>query len=66
MPRRRNLLAVSLASFLASVGFMVVVPLLPGLVREVVGAEVDSAGLWLGLAISVSPLLTALTGLFWG
>jgi len=64
--RRRNLLAVSLASFLASVGFMVVVPLLPGLVREVVGADVASAGLWLGLAISVSPLLTALTGPFWG
>jgi MFS transporter, DHA1 family, multidrug resistance protein len=64
--RRRNLLAVSLAAFLASVGFMVVMPLLPGLIREVVGPDVESAGLWLGLAIGVSPLLTALSGPFWG
>jgi MFS transporter, DHA1 family, multidrug resistance protein len=64
--RRRNLLAVSLAAFLASVGFMVVMPLLPGLISEVVGGDVARSGLWLGLAISVSPLLTALTGPVWG
>ncbi|MCC6175926.1 MAG: MFS transporter [Chloroflexi bacterium] len=63
--RRRNLLAVSVASFLASVGFMVVMPVLPGLIREVTGDDPAAAGLWLGLAISVSPLLTALTGPIW-
>jgi MFS family permease len=44
---------------------MVVMPLLPGLVRDVVGGDIAAAGLWLGVAISVSPLLTALTGPFW-
>ena len=61
--RRRNLLAVSLAAFLASVGFMVVMPVLPGLLQDV-GAG-GAIGVWLGLAISVSPLLTAVTGPFW-
>ena len=63
--RRRNLIAVSVAAFLASVGFMVVMPLLPGLIREVIGGDGSQVGLWLGLAISVSPFLTALTGPFW-
>lgn len=63
--RRRNLLAVSLAAFLASVGFMVVMPFLPGLLREVTGVDSTASGLWLGLAISIAPLMTALTGPIW-
>jgi DHA1 family multidrug resistance protein-like MFS transporter len=63
--RRRNLIAVSVACFLASVGFMVVMPFLPGLLREVTGADAASTGLWLGLAISIAPLMTALTGPIW-
>ncbi|MFN8632598.1 MAG: MFS transporter [Chloroflexota bacterium] len=63
--RRRNLIAVSIACFLASVGFMVVMPFLPGLLREVTGGDAASTGLWLGLAISISPLMTALTGPIW-
>lgn len=63
--RRRNLIAVSVVSFLASVGFMVIMPFLPGLLREVTGSDAGSAGLWLGLAISVAPLMTALTGPLW-
>jgi MFS transporter, DHA1 family, multidrug resistance protein len=63
--RRRNLIAISVASFLASVGFMVVMPFLPGLLREVTGGDAASTGLWLGLAISIAPLMTALTGPLW-
>lgn len=63
--RRRNLIAVSVASFLASVGFMVVMPFLPGLIGEVTGSDTASNGLWLGLAISIAPLMTALTGPLW-
>jgi MFS family permease len=63
--RRRNLIAISVACFLASVGFMVVMPFLPGLLREVTGGDAASAGLWLGFAISISPLMTALTGPLW-
>ena len=63
--RRRNLVAISLVSFLASVGFMVVMPFLPGLLRETAGSESASTGLWLGLAISIAPLMTALTGPIW-
>jgi MFS transporter, DHA1 family, multidrug resistance protein len=63
--RRRNLIAVSVACFLASVGFMVVMPFLPGLLREVTGADAAGVSLWLGLAISIAPLMTALTGPIW-
>src|SRR5581483_4493402 len=63
--RRRNLIAISVACFLASVGMMVVMPSLPGLLREVSGDDSGMAGLWLGLAISIAPLMTALTGPFW-
>jgi MFS family permease len=63
--RRRNLIAVSVASFLASVGFMIVMPFLPGLLREVTGSDAAASGLWLGLAISIAPLMTALTGPVW-
>lgn len=63
--RRRNLIAVSVACFLASVGFMVVMPFLPGLLREVTGADAAGVGLWLGLAISIAPLMTAITGPIW-
>ena len=67
--RRRNLLAVSLASFLASVGFMVATPVLPGLLTQVTTPDSLGAGLgvglWFGLAISVAPLLTAMTGPLW-
>lgn len=63
--RRRNLLAVSLASLLASVGFTVALPVLPGLLREVASDDLGRLGLWLGLAISVSPLLTAVSGPIW-
>jgi DHA1 family multidrug resistance protein-like MFS transporter len=63
--RRRNLIAISVASFLASVGFMVVMPFLPGLLREVTGGDAASTGLWLGFAISIAPLMTALTGPLW-
>src|SRR5688500_19254999 len=63
--RRRNLIAVSVASFLASVGFMVVMPFLPGLLREVTGSDAAGSGLWLGRAISIAPLMPALTGPLW-
>ncbi len=63
--RRRNLIAISVASFLSSVGFMVVMPFLPGLLREVTGGDAASSGLWLGLAISIAPLMTAITAPIW-
>jgi len=63
--RRRNLLAISIACFLASVGFMVIMPFLPGLLREVTGSDSAGSGLWLGLAISIAPLATALCGPLW-
>jgi MFS family permease len=63
--RHRNLIAISAACFLASVGMMVVMPSLPTLLQDVAGSDGASVGLWLGLAISVAPLMTALTGPFW-
>jgi DHA1 family multidrug resistance protein-like MFS transporter len=63
--RRRNLIAISVVAFLASVGFMVIMPFLPGLLRETAGSDSAGSGLWLGLAISIAPLMTALTGPVW-
>ena len=63
--RRRNLIAISIACFLSSVGFMVIMPFLPGLLREVTGSDAAGSGLWLGLAISIAPLATALCGPIW-
>src|SRR5919112_6108666 len=67
--RRRNLLAVSLASFLASVGFMVATPVLPDLITQVTTPDSLGSGLgvglWFGIAISIAPLLTAVTGPIW-
>jgi MFS family permease len=63
---RRNLLAAYVAAFFASLGFSFVTPLLPLFVLEILDGDLATVGFWVGIALGVSPLLTAITGPFWG
>lgn len=63
---RRNLLAVYIGAFFASLGFSFVTPLLPLFVLDLLGGDIGPVGFWVGMAIGISPLLTAATGPYWG
>ena len=62
----RNLLAVYIGSFFASIGFAFATPLLPLFTLELLFGDTAAVGFWVGLAIGISPALTALTGPVWG
>ena len=63
---RRNLLALTAASFMTSVGFIFVMPLLPLLMAELVGGDSTAATAWSGLAFGISPLMGAALAPIWG
>ena len=63
---RRNLLAVYIGAFFAALGFSFVTPLLPLFVLELLDGDIAAVGFWVGIAFGVSPLLTAVTGPYWG
>ena len=65
-PWRRNQAAVTLVAFVGFTGFTLVMPFLALYVRELgVRSDADVA-LWTGLALGVTPAITALCGPFWG
>ena len=63
---RRNLLAVYIAAFFASLGFSFVTPLLPLYILELLDGDLARVAMWVGISLGVSPLLTALTAPWWG
>jgi DHA1 family multidrug resistance protein-like MFS transporter len=63
---RRNLLAIYVGAFFAALGLSFVTPLMPLLTLELLEGDLARVGLWVGIAIGISPLLTALTGPWWG
>src|SRR5712691_3520095 len=63
---RRNEWAVYIGTFFASLGFSFVSPLMPLLVLDLLDGDQSLAGLWVSIAIGMSPALTALTGPWWG
>lgn len=63
---RRNLLATYIAAFCASLGFSLVTPLLPLFMLELLEGDIGRVGFWVGAAVGISPLMTALTGPWWG
>ena len=63
---RRNLLAVYVGAFFAQLGFSCVTPLMPLLTLDLLDGDLGQVGLWVGIAVGISPLLTALTGPWWG
>jgi MFS transporter, DHA1 family, multidrug resistance protein len=63
---RRNLFAVTSASFIGFMGFTLVMPFLP-LYFHLLGVDdVGRVAMWSGLSLGVTPALTALLAPFWG
>ena len=66
MGYRRNLFAVTSASFIGFMGFTLVMPFLP-LYFHLLGVDdVGRVAMWSGLSLGVTPALTALLAPFWG
>jgi DHA1 family multidrug resistance protein-like MFS transporter len=63
---RKNLFAVTAASFIGFTGFTVVMPFLPLYFQTLGLRDVGAIALWSGLSLGVTPALTALLSPFWG
>src|SRR5688572_30965330 len=63
---RRNQFAVTAASFVGFTGFTLVMPFLPLYIRELGVQDEGEVALWTGLALGVTPGITALLAPFWG
>jgi MFS family permease len=66
MGYRRNLFAVTSASFIGFMGFTLVMPFLPLYFHQLGVDEVGRVAMWSGLSLGVTPALTALLAPFWG
>ena len=65
-PWRRNVFAVTAASFMGYTGFTLVMPFLPLFIRELGVDDVREVAMWTGLSLGVTPGLTALLAPAWG
>jgi DHA1 family multidrug resistance protein-like MFS transporter len=63
---RRNLFAVTAASFIGFTGFTLVMPFLPLYFQQLGVRDVGEVALWSGLSLGVTPALTAVLAPFWG
>src|SRR5207253_10399751 len=63
---RRNLFAVTAASFIGFTGFTLVMPFLPLYFKSLGVQDVGEIAMWSGLSLGVTPALTALLAPFWG
>ncbi len=63
---RRNLVAVTGASFVGFTGFTLVMPFLPLYIQQLGVTDVGEIAWWTGLTLGATPALTALCGPFWG
>jgi MFS transporter, DHA1 family, multidrug resistance protein len=63
---RRNLFAVTAASFIGFMGFTLVMPFLPLYLHQLGVTDVGEVAMWSGLCLGVTPALTALLAPFWG
>ena len=63
---RRNLFAVTAASFIGFTGFTLVMPFLPLYFQQLGVTDVGEIALWSGLSLGVTPAVTALMSPFWG
>jgi MFS family permease len=65
-PWRRNQLAVTVAAAMVFLAFTLVMPFLPFYVESLGVRDPAAVALWSGLLLTVSPLLAAILGPFWG
>jgi len=63
---RRNLFAVTAASFIGFTGFTLVMPFLPLYFKLLGVNDVGEIAMWSGLSLGVTPALTAMLSPFWG
>jgi MFS family permease len=63
---RRNLIALTGASFIGFAGFTVVMPFLPLYMRQLGVTDVGEIALWTGLSLGITPAITALLSPAWG
>ena len=66
MPWRRNLYAVTAASFIGFTGFTLVMPFLPLYFEQLGLTDVGEIALWSGLSLGVTPAITAFMAPLWG
>jgi MFS family permease len=63
---RRNLYAITAASFIGFTGFTLVMPFLPFFIRDLGVTEVADIVLWTGAILGVTPAVTAIMAPVWG
>ena len=63
---RRNIYAVTAASFLGFTGFTLVMPFLPLFIAQLGVTGVGPIAMWTGVSLGVTPALTALLAPAWG
>src|SRR4051812_25781136 len=63
---RRNVFAVTAASFMGYTGFTLVMPFLPLFIGQLGVTDVGRVAMWTGLSLGVTPALTALLAPAWG
>lgn len=63
---RRNLVAVTGASFIGFAGFTLVMPFLPLYFLELGVTDPGAIALWSGMTLGVTPAMTAVLGPLWG
>ncbi|MBI3492472.1 MAG: MFS transporter [Acidobacteria bacterium] len=63
---RRNVYAVTAASFLGYTGFTLVMPFLPLFIGQLGVTDVGQIAMWTGVSLGVTPGLTALLAPAWG
>jgi MFS family permease len=65
-PSLRNQIAVTAVAFVGFTGYTLVMPFLALYVRDLGVTHDADIALWTGLALGVTPLITALCAPFWG
>ena len=63
---RKNLVALTAASFIGFTGFTLVMPFLPLYIAELGVKDVGSVAAWTGISLGITPALTALLAPAWG
>ena len=66
MSYRRNLFAVTAASFMGYTGFTLVMPFLPLFIGQLGVSDVGEIAMWTGLSLGITPALTAMLAPLWG
>ena len=66
MAWRRNLFAVTAASFIGFTGFTLVMPFLPLYFQQLGVSDIGDSAMWSGLSLGVTPAVTAMLSPFWG